>query len=294
MALQLRSPPRPSIGSVVFNDPDPRLLQVAGTDLHTHLQQCGHRDVFVIRELLEEQDWSAFEAAYKAGGRPPYKPRSVLGLILYGILNGRSSLRKLEYLAGVDLGCWWLTGGIMPDHSVIGRFIQNHASLLTDNFFESLTRSVLKATKSGTSRTAVDGTIVESAASRYRTVKREALDKQLERARQRRDEATEEPQKTAADKRVEQVTTAQEALTQRAAKRDSKGKDPAKTQINPADVDAVLQPLKRQGYGAAYKPSVLANEQRVILSQAVDPSSETEVVEGLLDQAERLGKIDES
>lgn len=182
----------------------------------------------------------------------------------------------------------------MPDHSVIGRFIQQHAALLTDSFFESLTRSVLKATKSGTSRTAGDGTIVESAASRYRTVKREALDKQIERVQQRRDEASDEPQKTAAENRLEQLATAQETLAQRAAKRQSKGKDPDKTQINPADVDAVLQPLKRQGYGAAYKPSVLANEKRVILSQAVDSSSETDVVEGLFDQAERLGKIDEA
>ena len=289
------APATPALaGPVIFNDPDPRLLQVAGTDLQTHLLQCGHEDVFIIRTLLEEQDWSAFEAIYKSGGRRPYKPRSMLGLILYGILNGRSSLRELEYLAGVDLGCWWLTGGIMPDHSVIGRFIQQHAALLTDDFFESLTRSVLKATRSGTSRTSGDGTVIEAAASRYRTVKREALDKQIEHTRQRLAEASDDADKTAAENRLEQLTTAGEALAQRAAKRESKGKDPDKTQINPAEVEAVLQPLKRQGYGAAYKPSVLANEKRVILSQAVDPSSETAVVENLFGQAERLGKIQES
>ena len=43
---------------------------------------------------------------------------------------------------------------------------------------------MLKATKSGTSRTAADGTVVEAAASPYRTVKREALEKQLTKAQQ--------------------------------------------------------------------------------------------------------------
>ena len=281
-------------GSVIFNDPDPRTLYAGGTDLHTHLMQCGHNDVFVIRSLLDEQDWSAFEAFYKVGGRRPYKPRAMVGLILHGIMNGRSSLRELEYLAGIDLGCWWLTGGIMPDHSVIGRFINQHAELLTDDFFESLTRSVLSATGSGTSRTAGDGTVIEAAASRYRTVKREALEKQIERAQQQLDDASDDKDKAAAENRLEQLDVAQEVLAQRAAKREAKGKDPEKTQINPAEPDAVLQPLKRQGYGVAYKPSVLTNEKRVILSQTVDPSSETAVVEDLFNQAERLGKIDES
>lgn len=285
-----------TIGPVIFHDPDPRLLQVAGRDLHTHLLDCGHRDVLIIRDLLEEQDWSAFESAYKPGGRRPYKPRSMLGLILYGIMNGRSSLRELEYIAAVDLGCWWLSGGIMPDHSVIGRFIQQHANLLTDDFFESLTRSVLKATQSGTSRTAGDGTVIEAAASRYRTVKREALEKQLAKAREAQDNASDDDPRAvaAAADRLEQLQLAQEALVRRAAKREAKGKDPEKTQINPAEVDAVLQPLKRQGYGAAYKPSLLTNEKRVILSQALDPSSETAVVKSLFTDAERLGKVEEA
>lgn len=281
-------------GRVIFVDPDPHRIQIGGQDLHSHLVSCGHRDVFIIRQLLAEQDWSAFEATYQPGGRPPYAPRALMGLILYGTMNGRSSLRELEYLAGIDLGCWWLTGGIMPDHSVIGRFIQTHAALLTDSFFESLTRSVLKATKSGTARTAGDGTVVEAAASRYQLMKREALEKRIEKTEQRLAEVTTEQETLAAQARLDQLNVAEETLSEREAQRAAKGKDVTKTQINPMEPEAVLQPLKRQGYGASYKPSVVANEKRVILSHAVDPSSETVVVEDLLTEAERLGKIDES
>ncbi len=216
---------------------------------------------------------------------------ALLGLILYGIMQGQSSLRELENLARINLGCWWLTGGIMPDHSVIGRFIVQHGERLTDSFFESLTRQVLNATGSGVSRTAGDGTVVEAAASRYRLVKQEALNKALEKQREvAADAAADHP----AHAKLERLETAQQALGERAAKRKAKGKDPAATQINPQEPEAVVQPLKQQGYGASYKPSVMANEQRVIVAQALHPSSETAVVPALLDSAARHGKLDES
>lgn len=281
-------------GAVTFVDPDPRHIQIGSLDLYTHLLNCGHRDVFVIRQLLAEQDWSAFEATYKPGGRHPYAPRALLGLILYGTMNGRSSLRELEYLAGIDLGCWWLTGGIMPDHSVIGRFIQTHAALLTASFFESLTRSVLKATQSGTARTAGDGTVIEAAASRYQLLKREALEKRIEKTEQALAEATTDEETVSAQDKLDQLVAAEEVLSEREAQRKAKGKDAAKTQVNPMELEAVLQPLKRQGYGTSYKPSVLANDKRIILSQAVEPSSETGVVEDLLTEAGRLGQLEES
>lgn len=107
---------------------------MAGVLLPDYLKQSGIRDVFIVRDLLEAQDGSAFEMAYRPGGRYPYAPRAMMGLIMHGVMQGRSSLRELEHLACVDLSCGWLTGGIMPDHSVIGRFIQQHEALLTDDF----------------------------------------------------------------------------------------------------------------------------------------------------------------
>lgn len=41
------------------------------------------------------------------------------------------SLRELERLARLDLGCMWVTGSIAPDHADIGRFIVLHEESLT-------------------------------------------------------------------------------------------------------------------------------------------------------------------
>ncbi len=74
---------------------------------------------------------------HAATGRAPYAPRAMLGLILYGIMHGVSSLRALERLARVDLGCMWVTGGITPDHANIRRFICLHEQTLVHGFFRS-------------------------------------------------------------------------------------------------------------------------------------------------------------
>ncbi|WP_419610220.1 transposase, partial [Thiolapillus sp.] len=142
--------PEPAtLSGVVFEDPDPKLIYLNAVRLDQHLYNAGQRGALKVRELLEEMDWLSFEQSYRPGGRSPYAPRAMMGLILYGIMQGVSSLRQLERLARTDLGCMWISGGILPDHSVIGRFIQRHEVRLSGEFFEKLTARVLQVTGTG-------------------------------------------------------------------------------------------------------------------------------------------------
>ena len=118
-------------GGVTFNRPDPHEIFLGAVRLDEHLKAMGTSDALPIRGLLQEQSWEAFEQHYKPGGRPPYAPEAMLGLIVYGLLKGVSSLRGLEELARVDLGCMWITGGLCPDHASIGRFVQRHDGEIT-------------------------------------------------------------------------------------------------------------------------------------------------------------------
>lgn len=280
--------------SIRFDDPDPRAIRLNQVRLDEHLIQTGQRQALKVREILETLDWSGFEQAYKPGGRRPYAPRAMLGVILYGILQGVSSLRPLEKLARTDLGCMWVSGGILPDHSILGRFIQRHEDPLTGAFFEQLTARVLKVTGSGTQTLAGDGSVIEAAASRFAVMKAEALAQAIEQTRGRAEEAEAEGVDAGASRqRLEQLEQARAALAPRQAKRQAQGKPSEGMQVNVQDPEAVIQPQKgSKHYAASYKPSVLANEARVIVSFALDPSSETGVVPGLLDQAQRQGEVD--
>jgi transposase len=240
---------------VQFNDPDPRCILLNGVCLDEHLQRSGEKSALKVRRLLQGQCWLAFEATYAPGGRPPYAPRAMVGLILYGILRGITSLRDLERFARVDLACMWVSGGILPDHSIIGRFIQRHADYLTEEFFVSLTRQVLRVTGSDTRTVSGDGTVVEAAASRYRVVKEEALRQAVERAQQAAASAPQDEQRV---RRLEQLHEAQGVLQTRKAAKQAKGKNADGMQICPGEPEAMIQPLKdKKSFAPSYKPSRL-------------------------------------
>lgn len=73
------------------------------------MKQAGQKAPFVVARLLEEQDWCAFEQRYAGTSRAPYCTRQMMGLILYGVMQGIHSVRALQRFAGLDLGCTWTT-----------------------------------------------------------------------------------------------------------------------------------------------------------------------------------------
>jgi transposase len=278
---------------VNFEAPDPREIFINRVRLDEHLRSVGLTASLKLREFLDALSFVEFEAGYRPGGRPPYAPRAMVAIILYGLLQGLSSLRDLERMARLDVSCWWLSGGIMPDHSVLGRFVRQHEALLTEDFFAQLTRQVLKATGSGTGTVAGDGTVIEAMSSRLGLVREEALNQALAAAREDLKEAQAEGAAAQAERRVAQLEQAQQHLNERQAKHAAKGKDPAKTQIQPHEPEAVVQPQKNsKDFRGSYKPMVLANEVRVILACDVHPSSETEPLPDLLDRVSALGPIE--
>jgi hypothetical protein len=211
----------------------------------------------------------------------------MLGLILYGVMQGIHSLRELERLARLDLGCMWVTGGIAPDHANIGRFIVQHEQSLTADFFESLTRSIL-AMRGGrsSSRLAGDGTVIEAACSHYNLLKAEAV---KARAEATRAEAAANPDSEDAQRQLAASEQCLEILEARQKARKRSGSDPDGVAISAVEPEATVQRLKRgSGIAPSYKPSVLANEDRIITAHAVHPSSETRVIADLLDQSARV------
>src|SRR6516165_5048052 len=73
------------------------------------------------------------------------------------------------------------------------------------------------------------------------------------------------------------------------AARHSRGKSSETLRISGSEPEAMVQRLKRsRGFGPSYKPSVLANEDRIISAHALDASSETQVIAPMLDQSARV------
>lgn len=267
-----------------FINPDPRGIRIGPGTLRAHLESCQEERMFRFREFLQGLDWTSFLRRYGAGGRRPYHPAAILGLVLFGIGEGRSSLRELEKLAQTDVRCWWLTGGLQPDHSAVGQFLNLHAEDLTEDFFEQLSREVLRRTGGRGEQLAGDGTVVQAAASRYQRLRREAARQEADAAREA---ARQAPEDESLQQRAERAERVAQAAEERAAARQ-KNREKGEIGVSPTDPEAVIQPLKNGVRVPAYRPSVLANEDRIVLAQKVHPSSENEVFGPLLTQAKRV------
>lgn len=282
----VRLKPSPATPKLKFNDPDPERLAFGDTSLRHYLIKAGLGFAIHTRTLFDELDFSAFEARYSPGGRPPYSPRRMVSLIVYAITQGSDSLRAIERIARRDLVALWLTGGVCPDHSTLGRFIQLHHLELRESLFEELTRSILGRLPEANMELSGDGTIVEAAASRFVRIKREVAEQRVEEAQKKSEAAPENPKHR---QELEQAEACVEAIEKRqqARKKSRKG-DPEKVSVNPHEPEAVIHKLKGGTFRFAYIASILANQQRIIFAQTLHQSDECAVMEEHVLQATRI------
>lgn len=271
-----------------FVDPDPEAIWLGDRSLRTHLEASGYEWVPALRGVIRSLDLGALESKYNAQGRPGYAPALMLSLILYGVMKGMSSLRQLEELARVDLVAMYLTGGACPDHATIGRFICLHSEQIDGPLFEQLTRAIFDHAPGEPDRTvSVDGTVMESAASRYRALKKEAAQRYIEKAKQEHDDDPDDPDATRKRAKAERL---EEALKERVQTRAKGGHGKAEdTRVSLTDPDAVFHKFKGgRGFGFGYIVSLIANRDRFVVSYAVEQSDEARSLPYQLEQVERV------
>jgi len=267
-----------------YEDPSPEGILIGREDLRSFLESRGERAAFLIRELVRGMELKGFHQAAPKAGRRPYHPAGMLGLILFGILEGQHSLRQLETVGRMDVRSWWITGGIHPDHSVIGRFIQRHGEQLSEAFFIELTRRVLELTGGGGGDLSGDGTIVQAAGSRYRRLSQEAAEAAEQEAQEGHRKAPEDEELARRAAEAQEVAEVVRQRKEAQRRHGSRGQ----IEVSRSEPEAVVQPLKnRAGLAPSYKPVVFTNEQQVVVAQAVHPSCEHAEYGPMLDQAER-------
>ena len=84
-------------------------------------------------EILDQLDWKVWEATYKheGPGRAPIHPKVMSGIVLYGLMRGVRSSRRLEEALEMRLDFRWLGEGRSIDHSTLCRFRQSHSDRLS-------------------------------------------------------------------------------------------------------------------------------------------------------------------
>ena len=130
----------------------------------------GHLARFVSELVEEVLDLEPFLASYtEARGFPPYDPRLMLKLLIYGYVTGVRSSRAIERRCHDDVAFRFLAANTAPDYRSVARFRRRHLNALKGLFLQALGLCA-KAGMVRLGRVALDGTKVRANASRRKSM----------------------------------------------------------------------------------------------------------------------------
>jgi len=258
--------------------------------------------VRLLNEILGQINWTHWEACYSdhGAGRPPIHPRTMSGIILYGLLTKIRSSRNLEEALEKRIDFRWLAEGLSIDHSTLSEFRRKHGDQLKDLFIQV----VLIAREMGLvslSQLAYDGTKIRASNHRQRTrtpAELRTLQKELtekfnayvEQARREEEDqqflsSSELPDELVDTKRrLDQIQKAIAELD----RLDAADKTPPK-RLPITDPESRVTPNKEGGMAPNYNPTAMVDTASGMMVQAdvLSTTSEEHELMGAIDQVEK-------
>jgi transposase len=220
----------------------------------------GHLAYFVA-DVVDQLDLWAIHAVYEKEmrGQPPYDPRMMTKVLIYGYCVGVFSSRRIQKRLQEDIGFKVLAAGNEPDFRTISDFRKIHLEALR-GLFEQVLEMALESGAVKLGRVSLDGTKVKANASKHKAMsygrmkekrrqlreevkqllaQAEATDEEEDRryGNQRGDELPEELQRR--ETRLAKIQQAKKVIEQRAReKAAAEGKSAAQVkQAKPDDQD---------------------------------------------------------
>jgi transposase len=142
-------------------------------------------DIYVERLDLRELSFTKSET--KETGRPPYSPKDMLKLYIYGYMNRIRSSRQLEKETKRNVEVMWLIKKLTPDHKTIARFRSENANALK-RVFRDFVKLCLKIGLYGKELAAIDGSKFKAVNSKDRNLSLKELNERIKRLTARIDE----------------------------------------------------------------------------------------------------------
>jgi transposase len=137
-----------------------------------------------VSDVVDQLDLSAIEAVYEKDfrGQPPYNPRMMTKLLLYGYCVGIFSSRRIQRALIEDIPFRVLAAGNQPDFRTISDFRKIHLQAL-QGLFEQVLGMALKAGAIKLGRVALDGSKVKANASKHKAMSYERMTKKEQEIR---------------------------------------------------------------------------------------------------------------
>jgi transposase len=133
-------------------------------------------DAFVDSLDMEELKFSKIKLAVT--GRPPYAPKHLLKLYIYGYMNRIRSSRRLETEAIRNLELMWLMNKLTPDFKTISDFRKDNKEAIS-SIFKKFVLLCKGWDLFGKELVAIDGTKIRAQNSKKKNFNNDKLDKRI-------------------------------------------------------------------------------------------------------------------
>ena len=138
--------------------------------------------IYFVSDVIDNVDLTAMDAVYgeEQRGQPPYDPRMMTKVLVYGYCVGVFSSRRIQLRLSEDIGFRVLAAGNAPNFRTISDFRKIHLGTL-EGLLEEVLKIALEAGAIKLGRVALDGTKVKANASKHKAMSYERM-KEKERA----------------------------------------------------------------------------------------------------------------
>ena len=257
----------------------------------------GHL-VYFVSDVVDQLDLSAIESCYEKEerGYPPYHPRMMVKILVYGYCVGVFSSRKLQKRLQEDVGFRVLAAGNQPDFRTLSDFRKLHLTTL-QGLFEQVLQMALEIGAVKVGRVAIDGSKVKANASKHKAMSYGRMKEDQKRLKQEVHKLLDEAERVDAEEdarygdrsgeelpaelqrreeRLRRIRLAKRALEERAREQAAaQGQDPAevkpeeKAQYNFTDPESRIM-KGPEGFVQGYNAQVAVEaETQLIVGQAV-------------------------
>jgi transposase len=126
---------------------------------------------YFVSDVVEQLDLSAIESVYEEEerGQPPYHPRMMTKILIYGYCVGVFSSRRMQKKLTEDVGFRVLAAGNEPDFRTISDFRKLHLGAL-QGLFDQVLQIALQAGTMKLGRVVLDGSKVKANASKHKAM----------------------------------------------------------------------------------------------------------------------------
>ncbi len=138
--------------------------------------------VYLLLSILEVFNIESFLSKHRADGVGSafYNPRSMLGILMYAMIRGEKSSRRIEVACHYDVGYHLAGQGLTPDYTTIARFRVQNADEITQ-LFKDFAKLLVKSQVTRIGVLAIDGTKMEGQASLSANRKAKYIETELNR-----------------------------------------------------------------------------------------------------------------